>query len=113
MRKVSANYIYCPDYGFLKFGIIVLDDKGNIVELVDTRGSIREIEGLEFYSGLIVVGRIEALELEKYLEREDLMLEEILSELLEGKNKEGLSILSDVDLIDFKIRSSTKLKILI
>lgn len=113
MRKITANYIYSPECGFLKYGIVVLNEDDSIKEIISTKGTIKEVQGLEFYSGLIVVGRIKSTEILEYLEQEDSMLEVLLNKLLKDKPPEGLSILNNVDFTDFKIKHSTSVKILV
>ncbi len=56
MRKISANYIFpviCPP---LKNGIISFSDDGRILEVIDTKGKLKEIASLEFYNGIIIPG---------------------------------------------------------
>jgi cytosine/adenosine deaminase-related metal-dependent hydrolase len=60
MRKISANYIFPGTSPPLKNGIIVLDDSGEILEIQDTGGTLREIAKLEFYNGIIVPGFVNA-----------------------------------------------------
>lgn len=52
-RKIAANYIFLPGFRLVKNGYVVWED-GQGVEVVDTGGQIREIQGLEFYGGMIV-----------------------------------------------------------
>jgi len=40
----------------LKNGIVVLDENGTILEVIDTKGNLRETEKLEFYNGIIAPG---------------------------------------------------------
>ncbi|BAX80283.1 amidohydrolase family protein [Labilibaculum antarcticum] len=63
MRKIAANYIFPVSSTPLKNGIIVLDEKNYIVDIIDTKGEIKEIQNLEFYSGLIVPGFIDVFTL--------------------------------------------------
>ena len=63
MRKLSANYIFPVSSAPLKNGILILDDHNYIVDLIDTKGKIKEIENLEFYSGLIVPGFVDVFTL--------------------------------------------------
>lgn len=56
MRKISATYIFPVSKKPLKNGILILDDDNRVVELIDTKGKIKEIAGLEYYSGVIVPG---------------------------------------------------------
>ena len=60
MRKISANYIFPVNQKPLKNGIIVLDDNGFILDIIDTNGNLPEIENLEFYNGILVPGFINA-----------------------------------------------------
>jgi len=56
MRRFSANYIYTGHY--LKNGIIETTDTGEICNIIDTKGDLRESRNLEFYNGIIVPGFI-------------------------------------------------------
>lgn len=60
MRKISANFIYTCNDNILKNGIIVLDNNNTIVDIIDTKGKISEIAGLEYYNGAIVPGFVNA-----------------------------------------------------
>lgn len=57
MRKVAANYIFLPGYPLVKNGYVVLSEE-RIIDVVDTGGVIKEIQGLEFYGGMIVAGSL-------------------------------------------------------
>ena len=59
MRKISANYIFTGKQ-VLKNGIIEIDNNGKIIDVIDTNGNLREEASLEFYSGVIVPGFINA-----------------------------------------------------
>lgn len=52
-RKIAANYIFLPGFPLVKNGYVVLEN-GEVTDVVDTGGQIREIQGLEFYGGMIV-----------------------------------------------------------
>ena len=56
MRKISANYIFPVSGAPLKNGIVVLDSNNVIIDLIDTKGYLKEIANLEFYNGIIVPG---------------------------------------------------------
>lgn len=56
MRKISANYIFPVSQKPLKNGIIVVDNDGFILDLIDTKGNLQETENIEFYNGIIVPG---------------------------------------------------------
>ncbi|MBN2597023.1 amidohydrolase family protein [Labilibaculum sp.] len=63
MRKIAANYIFPVIATPLKNGIIVLDENNYIVDIIDTKGQIKEIQNLEFYSGIIVPGFVDVFTL--------------------------------------------------
>jgi aminodeoxyfutalosine deaminase len=60
IRKISAHYIYPIHTPPLKNGIVVIDNEGVIIDLIDTGGVLRESEKLEFYDGIITPGFINA-----------------------------------------------------
>ncbi len=60
MRKLSAHYIFPAHRPPLKYGILVLDDEGRVVELIDTGGKLKEESNLEFYSGILIPGFVNA-----------------------------------------------------
>jgi len=60
MRKITANYIFPLSSKPLKNGIIVLDDDNCVIDLIDTKGKLKEIQNLEFYGGIIVPGFVDA-----------------------------------------------------
>ncbi|MDP4189049.1 MAG: S-adenosylhomocysteine deaminase, partial [Bacteroidota bacterium] len=60
MRKISAHYIFPVGAAPLKNGIVVLDDGGLILDVIDTGGILREAENIEFYNGILVPGFINA-----------------------------------------------------
>ena len=60
MRKISSTYIFPCNRPPLKNGILVCDDEGTVVEVIDTGGHLREQSGLEQYSGILVPGFVNA-----------------------------------------------------
>lgn len=56
MRKIAANYIFPVNGRPIKHGIVCLNDKGIITEIIDNKGEIKETAGVEFYNGVIVPG---------------------------------------------------------
>lgn len=56
MRKIAANYIMPVSSPPLRNGIVVLEDDGSILEVIDTGGKLRESSNLEFYNGIIIPG---------------------------------------------------------
>lgn len=71
MRKIAANYICLPGFPLVKNGYVILE-QGRVKDVVDTGGRIREIQGLEFYGGLIVAAYVAAYQ--ERLEEGDLLL---------------------------------------
>ena len=60
MRKIAANYIYPIISKPIKNGVIITDDSGTIVDIIDNNGELKETESLEFYNGILVPGFVNA-----------------------------------------------------
>ena len=60
MRKISATWIFPGNLPPLKNGILICEDDGTVVDLIDTGGQLREQAGLEQYSGILVPGFVNA-----------------------------------------------------
>lgn len=60
MRRLSAHYIFTGTGQVLNKGIINVDDRGVITDIVDTHGDLDEPANVEFYSGLITPGFVNA-----------------------------------------------------
>ena len=56
MRKIAASYIMPLSSPPLRNGMVILDDAGRILEVVDTGGRLKESSHLEFYNGIIIPG---------------------------------------------------------
>ena len=56
MRKISATYIFPGNNPPLKNGILVCGDDGTIISLTDTKGRLKEEQGLEYYNGILIPG---------------------------------------------------------
>lgn len=56
MRKIAANYIFPVTSHPIKNGIIVIDDFGKIIEIIDNKGNLTETANVEFYNGVLVPG---------------------------------------------------------
>ena len=59
MRKISASYIVSNVGEPLKNGILILNDDNSVADLIDRNGSVKEIENLEYYSGVLVPGFVD------------------------------------------------------
>lgn len=57
VRKIAANYILLPGYSLVKNGYVLISE-GQVIDVIDTGGQIREIQGLEFYGGMLVAGAL-------------------------------------------------------
>lgn len=60
MRRYSANYIYPVIGAPIKNGVIVLDNSGSIVDIIDQGDSVKELHSTEFHNGIIVPGFVNA-----------------------------------------------------
>ncbi len=56
MRKFAANYLVSDDGVYLKNGIIVAGENGFAVQIIDTKGDLREIARLTFLNGILMAG---------------------------------------------------------
>ncbi len=109
-RKIAANYIFLPGFPLVKNGYAVWED-GNVTDVVDTGGRIKEIQGLEFYGGMLVpdfVGRLTA----GWQDGERLVakLGEIYSEFPPKPYR--LAILEGADLKELRWRNGGKVRAL-
>ena len=59
MRKISASYIISNVGVPLKNGILILNDDNSVADLIDRKGSVKEIQNLEYYSGVLVPGFVD------------------------------------------------------
>jgi len=63
MRKISASYIISNVGNPIKNGILILNDDNSVADLIDTNGIVKEIQDLEFYSGVLVPGFVDVFTL--------------------------------------------------
>ena len=56
MRKISATFVFPVNSPPLKNGIVVCDDDGTVLDLIDSGGKLEEKSGLEYYSGILAPG---------------------------------------------------------
>jgi aminodeoxyfutalosine deaminase len=60
MKKFAATYVYTLCGEVLKNGIVVVDNEGTILDVIDTGGELRELASMEFHAGIIVPGFVHA-----------------------------------------------------
>ena len=60
MRKISATWIFPGNRPPLKNGILICEDDGTVIDLIDTGGQLGEQARLEQYSGILVPGFVNA-----------------------------------------------------
>lgn len=54
MKKFAANYLISETGTFLKNGLVLLTDDGEVLEIVDTKGNLEEIAQLTFLNGILI-----------------------------------------------------------
>lgn len=60
MRKIAATYVFPGTTSPIKNGILICDDDGTIIEILERGDSFREEAAVEFYSGILVPGFVNA-----------------------------------------------------
>ncbi|HCT29636.1 MAG TPA: hypothetical protein DIW31_02630 [Bacteroidales bacterium] len=60
MKRFSANYIFPVNGHPIKNGIVVVNDNNIIVDVIDPKGDVLELESMEFHNGVIVPGFVNA-----------------------------------------------------
>lgn len=102
LRKIAANYIFVPGYPLVKNGYVILEN-GQIADVVDTGGVIREIQGLEFYGGMLVADSLLPMNL-KLPPEGDLLpfLEEVYAQ--PHPLTQGIALLKGADLLRLAFR---------
>uniref|UniRef100_UPI003217A8A1 amidohydrolase family protein n=1 Tax=uncultured Draconibacterium sp. TaxID=1573823 RepID=UPI003217A8A1 len=56
MRKIAATYVFPVSGAPIKNGILVCNNDGTVIEIIDRGENFREEAGVEFYSGILVPG---------------------------------------------------------
>jgi len=109
MRKIASNYIYLPESELLTNSYVILDEEGILESIVNTDGCLREIEKLEFYSGLLVPSYVA-----NNLPPVDTDILFYLSKLYSrlGNNFRGLSLINNIDFLKMKSLSSISVELL-
>ena len=60
MRKIAATYLFTPQSQFQKNALLVCENDGTILDIVTKNEPFREEAGVEFYSGILVPGFVNA-----------------------------------------------------
>lgn len=111
MRKIAANYILLPGYPLVKNGYVMVEGR-RIEDVVDTGGIIKEIQGLEFYGGMIVAGEI--------FKSPDIIcpggkILPLIEHYYAGTEEtgEGLAIIKGADLVHLEFLGNTVIELLV
>lgn len=110
MRKIGANYIFLPGFPLVKNGYLLWDN-GEVTDVVNTGGGVKEIQGLEFYGGLIVAGYVKGMR-ERLKAGEDIV--SVLNELYQekGYDYQSLALVEGADLLNRIFRENITIQIL-
>jgi len=54
VKKFAANYLVSENGTFLKNGVVVLNDIGEVLEIIDTGGDLQEMAQLTFLNGILI-----------------------------------------------------------
>ncbi|MEN8115758.1 MAG: amidohydrolase family protein [Bacteroidota bacterium] len=60
MRKIAATYIFPGNLPPIKNGILVCEEDGTVIDIIKGEDSFREEHGIEFYSGILTPGFVNA-----------------------------------------------------
>jgi hypothetical protein len=127
IRKISAHYVFPISAPPLKFGIIIFNSQGQILELIERKDDFREIEALEFYDGILIPGFIkqgtltdqqlfESLKLQFQKQenlRFDNMFETNIFDSFEISLSPGINLISRIDFANMRLTADSQLKVLV
>jgi predicted DNA-binding antitoxin AbrB/MazE fold protein len=138
IRKISAHYVFPVSSVPVKFGIVVCTNLGEIVEVIDNKGTFKEIESLEFFDGILVpsfIGddtrndRTLLEEMKQLQQNSKLTLEEILrmftldratksntAQKLGSFDKHkspGINLITKIDFSNMKLTAHSDVKVLV
>lgn len=60
MRKIAATYIFPLNQPPIKNGTIICENDGTIIQIINNNGKLSEQSNLEFYSGILLPGFVNA-----------------------------------------------------
>lgn len=104
LRKIAANYILLPGFELTRNGYVVLEE-GQVTDVVDTGGEIKEIPCLEFYGGMIVADFVRN-EVE-WQEGDDIPAK--IKDCYSRKSGKGLAIIQGADFARFSWLKDTRI----
>lgn len=108
MRKLSAHYTITGTGAVLVKGIIILSDDGTVIDIIDTKGELDEMANVEFYSGVLIPGFVNAhchLELShlRNVFPEKAGLPGFLKNVVEHRNLEENRVIEAAQKADFEL----------
>ena len=108
MRKLSAHYIITGTGAILNKGIVILSDDGIITDIIDTNGDLDEMASVEFYSGVLIPGFVNAhchLELShlKSVFPEKTGLSGFLKNVIDNRRADENKVIEDARKADFEL----------
>ena len=108
MRKLSAHYIILGTGAILKKGIIILTNDGIVADIIDTKGELDEMAVVEFYSGVLTPGFVNAhchLELSHLcgIFPEKTGLPGFLKNVIEHRNRDENLVIEEARKADFEL----------
>lgn len=60
MRKIAATYVFPGNSAPIKNGVVICEENGTVIDVIEKGDSFKEEAGIEFYSGILVPGFINA-----------------------------------------------------
>lgn len=111
MRKIAATYVFPINKVPVKNGILICDEDGTIIDLIEKGETLTEEQGLEYYSGIIVPGFVNAhchLELSHLKDKIEAKkgIGAFIGAINKLRNEEGKSIEKALKIADRKMWAS-------
>ncbi len=122
MKKFSAHYVFPVSTLPIKNGIVVTDDSGKIVEVINPNNDFKEIAGLEFHNGIICPDFTDNKMFVSLQKKKGIEINSLLSEMcitssekgsIEPGKKPGLLLISGIDYSNMALKENCSLKKLI
>lgn len=121
--RIAAHYIFPLTSDPIKNGILVLDNQGMVIDLIDNKGELRESARLSFYSGILIPA-LPQLTIHSLRDRQQQMphlsLQKLISTFSDSPdqdfivgNKVGVLLLSGLDMKQLSLTPQSKLKKLV